>query len=206
MDSLPAKIIKRARAHRRGRRVYTPKDFLDLGNRAAVDQALSRLVKNNHLRRVGRGLYDFPRTSLVLNRPIPPRTDAVVGALVRRGMRIMSDGIVAANGLGLTNAVPAKASFVTDGQTRTFKVGGRTMYLRRAPRRLMAWANRPGAPVVQALDWLGQNAASDPKVVATLRACLPKSVKNDLQKGLGNLPGWAIPIINQVVRNERATV
>jgi Family of unknown function (DUF6088) len=75
--------MRRVRAHGRGKWVCTPKDFLDLGNRAAVDQALSRLVKDGLLRRIGRGLYDFPRTSSVLNRPAPPNVDAAVDALVR---------------------------------------------------------------------------------------------------------------------------
>ena len=38
-------IMRRVSAHSRGRWVCTPKDFLDLGSREAVDQALSRLVR-----------------------------------------------------------------------------------------------------------------------------------------------------------------
>ena len=44
MDDLKGKILARVRGRGRGV-VYVSKDFLDLGNRAAVDQALSRLVK-----------------------------------------------------------------------------------------------------------------------------------------------------------------
>ena len=66
MTRLADRIMKRLRAHGRGRWVCTPKDFLDLGSREAVDQALSRLVRTGRLRRAGRGLYDLPRTSAVL--------------------------------------------------------------------------------------------------------------------------------------------
>ena len=41
--------------------VWTPVDFLDLGNRAAVDKVLQRLVAAGQLRRIDRGLYDVPR-------------------------------------------------------------------------------------------------------------------------------------------------
>lgn len=103
-----------------GRWVCTPKDFLDLGSRAGVDQALSRLAKAGRLRRIGHGLYDVPRISNVLNGPTRVDLDAVIVALERRnGVRIMPDGLVASNQLGLTNAVPAKAGSVTDGHSRT---------------------------------------------------------------------------------------
>ncbi len=41
--------------------VVTPGDFLDLGSRQAVDLALHRLAKKGTLRRLARGLYDYPR-------------------------------------------------------------------------------------------------------------------------------------------------
>ena len=119
MDSMADKIMNRVSDQPSQRWVCTPKDFLDLGSRQAVDQALSRLVKADQLRRVGHGLYDKPRFSNVLKRPAPVDLNAAVAALVRRdGIRIMPDGLVAANQLGLTNAVPAKVSFVTDGHSR----------------------------------------------------------------------------------------
>ncbi|MDE0436651.1 MAG: DUF6088 family protein, partial [Bryobacterales bacterium] len=71
MSGVADAIMRRVSAHGRGRWVCTPKDFLDLGSREAVDQALSRLVRAGRLRRAGRGLYDLPRISAVLNRPAP---------------------------------------------------------------------------------------------------------------------------------------
>ena len=45
MSRMVDKIMKRVSAHGNGKWVCTPKDFLDLGSREAVDQALCRLVK-----------------------------------------------------------------------------------------------------------------------------------------------------------------
>ena len=45
MTGTAAKIMQRVSVHDSGRWVCTPKDFLDLGSREAVDQALSRLTK-----------------------------------------------------------------------------------------------------------------------------------------------------------------
>ena len=199
MTGVTDKIMKRVRAKGRGRWVCTPKDFLDLGSRAAIDQALSRLAKRGDLRRVGRGLYDLPRMSDVLRRPAPVDMDSAVAALARRdSVRIMADGIAAADLLGLTNAVPARASYVTDGATRTVKIGNRTVYLRHAGPSVMAWAGKSSAPVVQALRWLGPQACSDTRVVATLKSKLPDAVKKDLVRNSAGLPSWAAPVLHSL--------
>ena len=75
MNSVSKQIVKRIRGKGMGF-VFTPKDFLDLGSRAAVDQALSRLTRRGTIRRLGRGLYDYPRVSPHLG-PLSPPLDLV---------------------------------------------------------------------------------------------------------------------------------
>lgn len=203
MQGITDKILARIRGHGRGQWVCTSKDFLDLGSRDAVDQALSRLVKQNTLRRIGRGLYDYPRISQILQRPAPANVDAVIAAVARRdNITILPDGIVAAHNLGLTNAVPARHSYLTDGSSRTMKVGNRSLKLRHASARLMAWHNRPGAPVIRALYWLGKNIADDQNVVTTLQKRLSPDIKADLVDGIKLLPAWMIPVVRQVSSKE----
>ena len=207
MTPMADKIMKRVSAHDSGSWVCTPKDFLDLGSREAVDQALSRLVKAGELRRVGHGLYDMPRFSSVLKRPAPVDLDAAIAALARRdGVRIMPDGLVAANQLRLTNAVPAKVCFVTDGHSRTVKIDGRTIQFRHAGPSVMQWTGRPAAPVVQALRWLGPTAAADTRVLSTLSRHLPDDVKRDLLQNSRDLPGWALPLARDITSDEAVAV
>ena len=199
MTRVADRIMKRVSAHGRGRWVCTPKDFLDLGSRQAIDQALSRLVKAGRLRRAGRGFYDLPRTSGVLKRPAPVDLEAAVAALARRdGIRIMPDGADAAHGLGLTNAVPAKVRYTTDGASKTVTIDGRTIRFRHAGPRIMRWAGRPAAPVAQALRWLGPAAAADARVVSVLKRRLPDAVKRDLYINIRDLPGWALPLVRDI--------
>ena len=203
MTGIADKIMQRASVHDSGTWVCTPKDFLDLGSRGAVDQALSRLAKAGRLRRVGHGLYDVPRISNVLNGPAPVDLDAAIAALARRdGVRIMPDGLVAANQLGLTNAVPAKASYVTDGHSRTLMIDGRTVRFRHAGPRVMQWAGKPAAPVVQALRWLGPRLAADEETVSTLNRHLPDIVKLDLMHNSSALPGWALPLARSIASGQ----
>jgi hypothetical protein len=62
MHTTTTQILTRIRAAGRGS-VLTPKQFLDIGSRAAVDQTLSRLVRRGVLQRIGRGLYHYPKRS-----------------------------------------------------------------------------------------------------------------------------------------------
>mgnify|MGYP007124327236 CR=1 FL=1 len=65
MQSIDSKILSRIYGRGKGC-VITPGDFLDLGSRQAVDLALHRLAKKGTLRRLARGLYDYPRIDPVL--------------------------------------------------------------------------------------------------------------------------------------------
>jgi hypothetical protein len=140
--------------------------------------------------------------SVALKRPAPADVDAAVQALARRdGVKVLPDNVVAANRLGLTTAVPAKASYITDGASKTVKIDGRTIHLRHASPRFMHWAGRPAAPVAQALRWLGSGAASNPDVFATLQRGLSDDVKRNLAANLRDLPDWAVPVAQRLAGN-----
>jgi Family of unknown function (DUF6088) len=107
--SVPNRIMKRARAGGRGG-VFTPSDFLDMAGRAAVVQALSRLVKGGKLRRLARGLYDFPKVHPKLGQ-LSPASDDVAQALAREtGSQVQIAGARAANALGWMDGLPATAA------------------------------------------------------------------------------------------------
>ena len=193
--------MKRVRGHGRGKWVCTPRDFLDMGTRGAVDQALSRLVKRAQLRRVGRGLYDWPCTSVLSKQTVPCSLDQAVAAIARRdGIRVIDGGMDAANKLGLTNAVQVRPIYLTDGPSRDVKAGARTIEFRHAGTKLMQWHGRPGCLIVNALMWFGRHITTAPenKVVERLRTGVPDYVKQDLLDGITLLPTWMIPIVMRV--------
>ena len=199
MATISDKIMRRIRARGRGKWVCTPKDFFNLGNRDAVDQALSRLVKSGDLRRIRRGFYDWPRMSNILEDWAPADIDSFAAALARRdNVRIMKGGFISANLHGLTNAVPAQISYVTDGATRTLQVDGRTIYLTHAGPRVMAWDGKRSRPVAQALRWLGSLICSDQCVTDRLQYILPDYIKKDFARNSADLPGWAATIAHNL--------
>ena len=192
ITSVPNRIMKRARAGGRGG-VFTPRDFLDVAARAAVDQALSRLAKGGKLRRLARGLYDFPKVHPKLG-PLSPTPDDVAQALAREtGSQVQIAGARAANALGLSTQVPAKSIYLTDGPSRRVVLGKRVVDLRHAsPKHLIA----PGSPagtVVQALRHLGPVRATDVVHVAARR--LSTSDKKTLATSAVQAPAWMRPTL-----------
>ncbi|WP_247896512.1 DUF6088 family protein [Azospirillum argentinense] len=106
------------------RKVWTASSFFDIANRNAVDKALQRLATDGRIRRIDRGLYDIPRVSTLTGKPSSPDHTAVIDAVaVRDGARMLVDGITAANVLGLTNAVPAHITVMTDARLQPVNLG-----------------------------------------------------------------------------------
>ena len=198
--SLSDRIMRRVRGHGKSGWVCTPSDFSDLGNQAAIHRALSRLARDGDLRRVSRGYYDLPRYSVLLKTLATAKLDQIIDAIRRRdGIRIIPTGIFAANGLGLTNAVPAKADYFTDNVNRRLKIGGWTIRLRRGNPKIMHWVGKPFGVVLLALEWLGPDAIQDPMVIPILRRQLPDQIKKDLQKTIGTVPAWMEETISGLV-------
>ena len=184
--------MKRARARGRGC-VFTPSDFLDMAGRSAVDQALSRLAKRGQLRRLARGLYDFPKVHPKLG-PLSPAPDHVAQALAREtGSQVQIAGARAAHALGLSTQVPAKSTYLTDGPSRRVVLGKRVIDLRHAsPKHLIA----PGSPagtVVQALRHVGPVRAADVTQVAVRR--LSAKDKKTLASTAAQAPAWMRPTL-----------
>ena len=88
--------------------VSVPTDFLDLGSRQAVDIILHRLTKAGTIRRLTRGLYDYPRAHPEVGLLAPP-IEAITKALAGKNkLRLQPTGAYAANLLHLSEQVPAE--------------------------------------------------------------------------------------------------
>jgi hypothetical protein len=190
------RILRRARARGRGS-VFTPADFLDLGSRAAIDQALSRLAKDGRLRRVARGLYDYPRLHPRFG-PLAPAPDAIAKALAREtGSTLQVAGAQAANALGLSTQVPARSVYLTDGPSRRVALGKRVIDMRHASRGHLVAAGSMAGTVVQALRHLGPDSVPD---VVNAAPHLNASDQRALVRGVNQAPAWMRPALNRIAK------
>jgi hypothetical protein len=190
-----------AKIYGRGRgSVFVPTDFLDIGSRRAIDVALYRLARQGAIRRLVRGVYDFPREHPVLG-PLSPSPESVAKALSGRDRtRFQPTGAYAANMLGLSEQVPAKVVFLTDGPSRTVQIGPMTIQLRRTTARNMAAAGRLSGLLIQALRALGAKHMN-PERRARLKRTIPREERRKLLKDLSLAPAWMHPIFRELAED-----
>jgi len=195
VQTVANKVLKTIRGHGLGW-VFTPASFKGVGSRAAVESALRRHKNNGTIRQLARGLYDYPRTDPQLG-VLAPSVDQVVAALeVRDAVRLQPSGAYAANLLGLSDQIPMKVVFLTDGPTRKVRVGNRQILLKRTTPRNMATAGRISGTVIQALRWLGRKRV-DAQTKVILKKRLDAKDKTQLMKDIRYAPIW----IGQIIRS-----
>ncbi|MCX5794910.1 MAG: DUF6088 family protein [Elusimicrobia bacterium] len=177
--------------------VFYAGQFLDLDTRTAVDQALSRLVNEGALRRLARGLYHQPRRHPILGE-IVPSVEAVAAALVKRDrVRLQPFGGYAANLLRLSEQVPMRVVFLTDGKPRKVRFGRQIIELRRASPRMMAAAGRMTGLVIAGLRFIGKANISSERV-AHLRKLLSQKDRRRLIEDILLAPAWMHPYFRSI--------
>jgi hypothetical protein len=181
--------------------VFTRADFLDLGTTDNIGVILARMQSAGKIRRIGRGLYESPRIHPVLGN-LSPSPEAIVKATSRRtGNRLLPSGAQAANLLQLTEQVPALVVYQTDGASKIFKEGQRTIeFQHRSPRR-MAAAGRMSGLVFAALREIGKANITSERVSA-LRKLLSRRDRRRLLKDLPLAPAWMHPHLRRIASEE----
>ncbi len=197
-DSVETQLARRIQRSAPGT-VFTPDTFAALGSRAAVDKALQRLVARGLVRRLSRGLYDKPRQDELFG-TLWPSVEAVIKAVAgTHRIRTQPTGVYAANLLGLSEQVPAKVVLLTDGVSRTLKVGPSRISLRRTTPRQMAAAGRLSGLLIQAFKSFGAGRIT-PAHIRRLRERIPQAERATVAKDLALAPAWMRPLLAEVAR------
>lgn len=120
MISVKEKILRKIREHKQGW-AFSAIDFLKDFKRREIDESLSYLVEDGDIRRVIRGIYDYPMYSSILKRKVAPDIEQVANAIARKfGWNISPDGNTALNYLGLSTQLTSKKVYLSDGPKRKY--------------------------------------------------------------------------------------
>ena len=197
-QSIDSMVTARIKTRGRGW-VFTPKQFLDLGSRQGVDLALHRLKAADSIRQLARGLYDYPVQDPVLG-TVAPSADQIARALVVRDViRLQPSGAYAANILGLSEQVPSRVVFLTDGPARKVVLGKREIILQHTTPRNMATAGRKSGTIIQALRYLGKDQVDD-RVMAILRRQIRDEEMSKIHKDLRHAPEWIADLLRPITQ------
>ncbi len=177
---------------------FSARHFLDLGGRDAIDKSLSRLARKGAIRRVGSGIYDYPKISPELG-VLSPSIDGVAKEIAsKNNSRLKITGAQAANALGLSTQVPARIVYLTDGPSRQLKIGNQTIILKHASPKTMATADKGSGTVIQALRYIGKDNVT-PDHIGKIKNSLSDFDKRELRNDINTAPEWMKPMIMKIV-------
>ncbi|MCC6977603.1 MAG: hypothetical protein IT343_04740 [Candidatus Melainabacteria bacterium] len=171
---------------------FPAKDLLQFGTRAAVDQVLYRMAKDNEIFRIARGIYARPKWNKYVNAPVMPEPIEVAELVAKtRGAKIGPTGAEAVHKLGLSTQMPTQPVYATTGRTCEVKVGKNTIRFRHVAPRKMQFAGTPVGVAIAALRYLGKKQVTL-HVIAKLEQVLTKEDFQTLRHATTALPGWAM--------------
>lgn len=195
-QSIETKIEYRIRGTGRGW-IFSSKDFLDLAPRSTIDSALHRIELKGTIRRIIRGLYDYPRFSEMLGQQLSPDTDQVARSLARKfRWRIQPSGATALNYLGLSTQVPAKIVYLSDGPDRVYHPGKTPLVFEHTALKESGVDLKESGLIVQALKALGSGNIT-PDVTSQLRSWLPPSMRAKVLADTRTVTGWVYAAIEK---------
>ncbi len=178
--------------------VFSHVDFTEVGNLATVERILSRLLEEEKISRIRRGLYYIPELSRWGE--VPPAQSEVVKALSRSmNTDFLLDGANALHKLGLTNQIPMKQVYLTDKQINTISIGKVSIEFRKvSPKKLSGSNNRAGV-YLSAIEYLGKNEAAQESMKMKVANILNKDIAEELQAASVNRSAWVREVVDEIV-------
>lgn len=151
-----------SRIYGRGRGwAFSKKDFNAVGEAGSIDRALSRMAEKGVIRRVMRGLYDYPAYSKLLKKDLSPDIDQVAHALARKfGWQIQISGNAALNVMGLSTQVPTQYLYLSDGPSKAYQVGNIAIEFKKTRFTQLGLKYTANEILVQAIQALGERPLS----------------------------------------------
>jgi hypothetical protein len=199
-QSIENKVKNRIFGHGRGW-CFTLKDFSDLGGEESIKISVHRLAKEELVQRLKIGLYYYPEKSELFG-DVPPSLEKVAKALANKyKIRIQPSGAFAANLLGLSEQVPAKVVYLTDGDSKKVNIGKRQIIFKKTTPKNMKLAGKVTGLVIQALRYIGKEHI-DEKKIRIIQKNLSEADKKMLVKDATLAPNWIAKIIQeQIIEN-----
>jgi Family of unknown function (DUF6088) len=186
--------------------VFTPAELLRarLGSSGAVREALRRLTADGAIRRVSKGYYDIPRADPRIG-PLSPTPEAIVAAHARKtGGTIERPEADAANKLGLTTQVTARAVYRTNLFPRELHIAGHHIRLRTVGPRTLARGDDPAELVVDALSAIGRENIAEKDIAALRRFVHEHHLEHKLRRRSKRAPSWMLPYLDVILDRNAA--
>jgi hypothetical protein len=196
-QSIEFKVINRIIEHGQGW-CFTPVYFMDLGSDTSIRKALSSLKKKDVIRRLTQGVYDYPKVHDVLG-TVPPDLNKVAKAIAdKNGVQIQAAGALAANLVGISEQVPGRVIFLTEGPSRKIKISNQEIVFKKTTNKVMSSAGTREGLLIQALKNIGKDHI-DQMIRIQVAKFLKNSSEKEIRQNMKFAPAWIRVIVFKIM-------
>ena len=178
--------------------VFITSDFSDIADTNAINQSLFRMLKTNQIRRVLRGVYEYPEYSNFLKENIAPSPDKVAQALARNySWNIVPNGDTALNLIGLSTQVPAEWTYVSDGPYKEYAFDNTVIRFKHTANKDISKLPYKSALLVQAIKAIGKEKLDD-KALRKMSSLLSDEEKTALLTDGKYMTTWIFDAVKKI--------
>jgi len=179
MKSVHQEVINKISTLEPGAIVF-PAEFRGIGTEDAIKKALSRITKEGKIERLAHGIYYLPKHHQMFGKLLPSLEDVAQAVAEHEHVRIKPAGAYALNKLGLSEQVPAKLVYITDGQPREIKIGKGGVKFKATTPKKFGMKGPISSLVIQALEELAPTQVT-PEMQRQIKVLLEKESPENLQ-------------------------
>lgn len=183
---------------------FSPTDLIKKFDRQQIDNVLSDLVKDKKIRRIARGIYDYPKYSDFLQKELSPDIDQVARAYARKfNWRIEVSGDSALNLLNLSTQIQAKYIYLSDGPNKSYKIlDNIVLEFKKAALKDIGFKYRESSLLVQSLKALGKEYI-DSKTINKIKEQINPKMYEKILNDTQSTTVWVYETIKLICKEDR---
>jgi len=200
MNSIEEKVLSRIYGNGKGY-AFSSSDFIDKFPINNIDKALSLLTKQKRIRRVARGIYDYPKYSELLQQELSPDIEQVARAIARKfNWDIEVSGDTALNILGLSTQIVAQYEYLSNGATKKYTLNnGTILKFKKSSLKNIGFKHKESSLIVQALKTLGKDRVND-DVIKSIREQIDPNKYQKILKDTKSSTVWIYETIKKICK------
>ena len=181
--------------------VFSSNDLINKFTRQEIDNTLSDLTKKEKIRRVARGIYDYPKYSELLKKDLSPDIEQVSRAYARKfNWTIEVSGDTALNILGLSTQVVGKYIQLSNGSNKSYTLeNGTTIEFKKSSLKNIGFKHKESSLIVQALKTLGKDRINE-NIINSIREQIEPSKFQKILNDTKSSTVWIYETIKKICK------
>ena len=204
MKSVEDRILYTIYGHGKGY-AFSTNDFIKEFSTNSIDKALSNLTKQGKIRRIARGLYDYPKYSDFLQMQLGPDIEQVAFAIARKfNWQIEISGNSALNILGLSTQVPGTYLYLSNGANRKYTINENiTIEFKKSALKNIGFKYKESSLIVQALRALGKEHITQ-EITLKIQSQISEKLYDKILEDTKTTTAWIYEIIKQIFKRSES--